>query len=67
MDWSYIRDAAIALVPTTGVCILFYLGMKAIMNADRNERLAEREIDQAKAQKNKNPGAATEVESKSAD
>lgn len=47
MDWNYVRDAAIALMPTLGVCVLFYVVMKAIMNADRNERQAEKAIDQA--------------------
>lgn len=47
MDWNYVRDAAIALMPTLGVCILFYVVMKAIMNADRNERQAEQAIIQA--------------------
>ncbi|MFF3065368.1 hypothetical protein ACFVQ3_12475 [Oerskovia sp. NPDC057915] len=37
--------AVYALIPSVGVGILFYFAMRAIIRADRNERLAMAELD----------------------
>ncbi|MBE7699199.1 hypothetical protein H9623_02615 [Oerskovia sp. Sa1BUA8] len=37
--------AVYALIPSVGVGILFYFAMRAIVRADRNERLAMAELD----------------------
>jgi len=37
--------AVYALIPSIGVGILFYFAMRAIVRADRNERLAMAELD----------------------
>ncbi|RXR26987.1 hypothetical protein EQW78_02530 [Oerskovia turbata] len=37
--------AVYALIPSIGVGILFYFAMRAIIRADRNERLAMAELD----------------------
>ena len=34
-----------ALVPSIGVGLLFWFGLRAVMNADRNERRAQAQID----------------------
>ncbi|MHA7133577.1 hypothetical protein [Oerskovia turbata] len=37
--------AVYALIPSVGVGILFFFAMRAIIRADRNERLAMAELD----------------------
>ena len=34
-----------ALVPSIGVGLIFWFGLRAVMNADRNERRAQAQID----------------------
>jgi len=55
-DWG---PALAALIPSIGVGVLFWFGMRAVINADRTERqalarmdAAERAAERADAEKN---------------
>ena len=37
--------ALAALVPSIGVGLIFWFGLRAVMNADRNERRAQAQIE----------------------
>ncbi|GAA4419840.1 hypothetical protein GCM10023169_10900 [Georgenia halophila] len=45
-------DHLVALVPSIGTGILFYLAIRAIVNADRKERDAERRLAHESAANN---------------
>jgi hypothetical protein len=40
-------DALAALVPSVGVALLFWLAVRAVLNADRRERAAMTELERA--------------------
>ena len=50
-------DYVIALLPSIGVGLLFYIVMRTIVNADRNEREAIRRLDEEEAASRANPNA----------
>jgi threonine/homoserine/homoserine lactone efflux protein len=43
-------EFGLAVLPSAGVLFLFYLGVKALVEADRRERTAQARIEQAQAQ-----------------
>lgn len=56
MQWQAI---AVGLIPSIGVALVFWLGMRAVIRADRNERAALARIEQEDAQAAAQaPGAA---------
>ncbi|UNX55265.1 hypothetical protein MF406_03035 [Georgenia sp. TF02-10] len=49
-------EYVLALVPSIGTAILFYVVVRAMINADRNERAALRRLDaEAEAKEQANP------------
>jgi hypothetical protein len=51
--------AVYALIPSVGVGILFFFAMRAIIRADRNERLAMAELD-ARAEQERSRSQASQ-------
>ena len=47
------KNALIALVPSTGVGVLFYLVVKAILEGDRRERAAHARWEKEQAEQEK--------------
>ena len=48
-------DYLVALLPSIGVGILFYIVIRALVNADRNERAALKRFDEEDARKGASP------------
>ena len=48
-------DYLVALLPSIGVGILFYIVIRALVNADRNERAALKRLDAEDARKASSP------------
>jgi threonine/homoserine/homoserine lactone efflux protein len=46
----------IALVPTIGVLFIFWIGMRALLQADRRERAAQARIEAAERLANRSAG-----------
>jgi hypothetical protein len=43
--WSWIGDALVSLIPPVLVGLLFWVIMRSILNADKNERKAYQKIE----------------------
>ncbi|MFD1505428.1 hypothetical protein ACFSBG_07055 [Georgenia yuyongxinii] len=44
-------DFLVALIPSIGVGILFFIVIRALVNADRNERAARKRLEEEDARK----------------
>ncbi|MFC7404442.1 hypothetical protein [Georgenia alba] len=53
-------DYLVALVPSVGTGILFFIAIRAIVRADRKERDAMRKLEQESLSKTASPSQATE-------
>lgn len=43
-----VQDFLVAVIPSAGVLLLFVLGIRALVHADRRERIAQARFDEAR-------------------
>lgn len=53
------KDFLVALAPSVGVLVIFYIGIKALLEADRRERTAQSRIEAARHQEATAPGTGS--------
>jgi hypothetical protein len=49
--YTHLVDFLVALIPSIGVGILFFIVIRALVNADRNERAARKRLEEEDARK----------------
>jgi Mg2+/citrate symporter len=62
--WTYAgrMQALAALIPSIGVGFVFYIAIKAMIGADRNERAAIAEMDRAEAARSQQKAVAASAD-----